>query len=187
MARYLIVGLGNPGPKYEGTRHNIGFMAVDRFARRHGMELNQQKFHGRYGKGHAAGQDVVLLEPQTYMNLSGKSVVPAAKFYDVGPESIIVLHDEIDLAPGVLRLKEGGGHGGHNGLRDIIAQLGSREFKRLRLGVGRPEHGEVTNHVLGRFRADETPAIDDLLERACDALEILMSEGLATAQNRFNG
>lgn len=186
MARFLIVGLGNPGTKYEGTRHNIGFAAVERFARRHQVSLTQTKFHGRYGVGAASGHDIVLLEPQTFMNLSGQSVVPAAKFYGVEPDHLIVLHDEIDLDPGVLRIKEGGGHGGHNGLRDIIARLGSPGFKRLRLGVGRADHGNVTAHVLGRFRPDEEATIDDLLERACDALEIMMSEGVAAGQNRFH-
>jgi PTH1 family peptidyl-tRNA hydrolase len=180
------VGLGNPGTKYEGTRHNIGFAAVERFARRYQVPLTQTKFNARYGAGIALGHDIVLLEPQTFMNLSGQSVLPAAKFYGVELDHMIVLHDELDLEPGVLRVKEGGGHGGHNGLRDIIARLGSPEFKRLRLGIGRPEHGNVTGHVLGRFRPDEEPTIDDLLERACDALEIVMSEGVATAQNRLH-
>ncbi|MFU8802668.1 MAG: aminoacyl-tRNA hydrolase [Bradymonadaceae bacterium] len=186
MGRFLIAGLGNPGSKYEGTRHNIGFAGVERFGRRHQMALTQTKFHGRYATGSAVGQDIVLLEPQTFMNLSGQSVVPAMRFYGIEPESLIVLHDEIDLEPGTLRLKAGGGHGGHNGLRDIIARLGSRDFYRLRLGVGRPEHGNVTSHVLGRFRADEEPVIDDLLERACDAIEVLMTEGIGAAQNRYH-
>lgn len=186
MSRYLIVGLGNPGAKYEKTRHNIGFMMVERFAARHRVSLTQTKFHARYGTGVACQVDVVLLEPQTFMNLSGKSVAPAAKFYNLEPTHIIVAHDELDLAAGTLRVKQGGGHGGHNGLRDIIAQTGKPDFLRLRLGIGRPEHGDVTSHVLGAFRPDEHPLIDDLIERGCNALECILVDGVTIAQNRYN-
>ncbi|MGM0555067.1 MAG: aminoacyl-tRNA hydrolase [Myxococcota bacterium] len=186
MSRYLIAGLGNPGTKYAGTRHNIGFMAVDRLAERHRMSLGTEKFDGRFDTGVIGREKVALLEPQTFMNRSGRSVQAAASFYDVPTDQIIVVHDEIDLDVGQLRLKAGGGHGGHNGLRDIAQKLGTKDFLRVRLGVGRPEHGDVTNHVLGQFQRDEQPLVDDLIERGCDAIELLLSDGLARAQNRFH-
>lgn len=186
MSRFLIVGLGNPGSKYEGTRHNIGFDAVERLARRHAISLAQTKFHGRYGTGIIERHDVVLLQPQTFMNLSGQSVAPAMKFYGLDFEHVIVVHDELDLPLGALRVKVGGGHGGHNGLRDIVAKTGGRDFVRLRLGIGRPEHGNVTSHVLTSFRPDEQPAASELVEVACDALELLLREGPTAAQNRYN-
>lgn len=187
MSDLLLVGLGNPGPKYAATRHNVGFMAVDRLGDRNRIELTQQKFHGRYGSGIVRDQKVVLLEPETFMNLSGKSVGAAAHFYGLEPERIIVLHDEIDLDFGSLRVKVGGGHGGHNGLRDIIDKLGSREFVRVRIGVGRPEHGDVTNWVLGTFSEEECAELDDVLDVVADAVETIMSDGVEAAQNRFNG
>lgn len=186
VERRLIVGLGNPGQKYEKTRHNIGFEALRCLGDRWGIEIGRSKFHGVYGTGDVRGVPVALLEPQTFMNLSGKSVQAAAKFYGVAPEEIIVFHDDIDLDPGKLKLKQGGGHGGHNGLRDMVKHLGSKEFVRIRLGVGRPEHGEVTNHVLGRFAAHEVDSIDDLIQRACDAVETILVEDLTAAQNAFH-
>jgi len=186
MSRHLIVGLGNPGAKYARTRHNIGFMALERLAERHSIALTTQKFDGFYGMGQISGHEVVLLEPQTYMNRSGGSVLGVARFYKVAPEQILVFHDEIDLELGKLRLKDGGGHGGHNGLRDIASRMATRDFKRVRLGIGRPEFGEVTDFVLGRFTGAEKPEIDELIERACDAAEVYLTDGLQIAQNRFH-
>lgn len=186
MSRTLIAGLGNPGRKYEGTRHNIGFEVLDRLAQRYRLRLSREKFHGRFTTGAVAGTDVVLLEPQTYMNKSGRAVEAARQFYGIAAADTIVLHDDIDLSPGQLKVKKGGGHGGHNGLRDIISRTGDRDFVRLRLGVGRPEHGDVTNYVLSRFDSDERPAIDELIEDACDATETILDSGVAEAQNRFH-
>lgn len=186
MSDVLLVGLGNPGPKYAATRHNIGFMAVDAFADRHHLALTQQKFHGRYGAGLCGDAKVGLLEPETYMNLSGKSVQAAATFFRLSPGQIVVAHDDIDLELGRLKVKIGGGHGGHNGLRDITAKLGA-EFVRIRLGVGRPDRGDVTSHVLGVFRADEMDAVNEMVERAADAVECILERGADAAQNEFNG
>ncbi|MFP4597595.1 MAG: aminoacyl-tRNA hydrolase [Persicimonas sp.] len=186
MSRYLIAGLGNPGSKYDQTRHNIGFRALERLAQRHRIALTSTKFDSLCETGRIGDQMVVLLEPQTFMNRSGKAVSQAANFYEVDADHIIVIHDDIDLAPGTLRVKSGGGHGGHNGLRDIVAKLGSREFLRLRMGVGRPEHGDVTNHVLGRFTRGEFTVVDEMVESACDAVETILADGLSAAQNRFN-
>lgn len=184
MSRKLIVGLGNPGRKYEGTRHNIGFRALERLASRYRAPLSQSKFDGFYTTARIAGADVVLLKPETYMNKSGKSVQAAQHFYDIDPEDTLVLHDDIDLQPGHIKIKSGGGHGGHNGLRDIIAKTGERDFVRIRLGVGRPEHGDVTNWVLSRF--DDEAMADELAETGCDAVETVLADGVGRAQNLFH-
>ncbi len=186
MSRILIAGLGNPGRKYEGTRHNIGFQVLDQLADRYRLRLGQQKFHASYTTGRIAGADVVLIKPQTYMNKSGRSVQAARQFYDIAAPDSLVLHDDIDLEPGTLRIKEGGGHGGHNGLRDIINKTGDRDFIRVRLGIGRPAHDNVTGHVLGRFDSDEVEMVQTLIEDACDAIETVLSDGVAQAQNRFH-
>lgn len=162
-------------------------MALDRLAERHNLALTQQKFHGRYATGFCGAKKVCLLEPDTFMNLSGKAVVAAANFFDVEPDNIVVLHDELDIDLGATRVKIGGGHGGHNGLRDIAAKMGTKDFVRIRLGIGRPEHGDVTNHVLSAFRPDEEPAVEEMIEVACDAIEHLLENGASGAQNEFNG
>lgn len=187
MARYLICGLGNPGSKYRGTRHNVGYMVVDELAGRHRMRLNQEKFDGHVADGRVAGARVTLLEPQTYMNRSGKAVSAAANFYKLDPEEIIVVHDDIDLEVGRLKVKSGGGHGGHNGLRDIVGKLGQKGFTRLRIGVGRPDHRSVSDWVLSRFSSEEQTVIDRVCREAADAIEVVLSEGPTEAQNKFNG
>ncbi len=186
MSDFLLVGLGNPGPKYALTRHNVGFMALDRLGDRHRIALTQQKFHGRYGSGIVCNHKVVLLQPETFMNLSGKSVVAAAQFFQIEPERIVVMHDEIDLDFGNVKVKVGGGHGGHNGLRDIIDKSGHRDFVRMRIGVGRPEHGDVTNWVLSPFRQEDVTTLDEMLHVAADATEAILKDGPEAAQNLFN-
>ena len=187
MPHHLLVGLGNPEPRYEATRHNIGFMAVDRFGDRHNLVLSQKKFHGQYGSGFVGSEKISLLEPMTYMNLSGKSVAAARKLFQFEPEQIIVIHDDLDLDPGVVRVKIGGGHGGHNGLRDIIAKIGTRDFIRVRLGIGRPARGAVVDYVLHAFRPDELRLLDEQLDVASDAIEAVIRSGPKAAQNEFNG
>ena len=186
MGRYLIVGLGNPGSKYEGTRHNVGFDVADRLARRHRIRLDSEKFDGRCDTGIISNQKVTLLKPMDFMNRSGGPVQQAANFYDVPDNHIVVIHDDIDLDVGAIRLKEGGGHGGHNGLRDIVDRLGSSDFLRVRLGVGRPEHGDVTNHVLSGFSSDERADAEHMIDDACHAVEMLLSDGLSAAQNHYH-
>lgn len=184
----LIVGLGNPGREYEQTRHNAGFFFVDEVARRHGGSLKpEKKFFGEVGKVSVGGQDIWLLKPDTFMNRSGQAVVALANFYKISPEAILVAHDELDLEPGVLRLKQGGGHGGHNGLRDIIAKTGSKEFWRLRLGIGHPGHSsQVTGFVLGKPSSDERIELDRAIDRALDELPDIIAGEQQKAMNRLH-
>ncbi len=184
---WLIVGLGNPGARYARTRHNVGFMAVDAWA----AELAparpswSEKWKGLTTTVSCGGHRCVLLKPQTYMNRSGQSVQPAAQFHRVTPAQLVVVHDEIDFPLGRLAIKKGGGHGGHNGLRDIVALLGN-EFLRIRLGVGRPVHGEVADYVLSDFTPDEQGPAADMVERAVKALTCMMTDGVVMAMNKFN-
>lgn len=170
----LVVGLGNPGLKYERTRHNIGFMAVDEIVRRHNLSRPREKFNGELYEGDVGGERVLLLKPQTFMNNSGESVAPAARFYKIPPADVIVMHDELDLAPGKLRVKRGGGAAGHNGLRSIDAHLGA-DYWRLRLGIGHPgSKDKVLSFVLQNFLADETVWLDKLLVGIAEALPLML-------------
>lgn len=164
----LIVGLGNPGREYEATRHNAGFWWADDFAKLHKLDFRSEaKFHGMMARGLLHNHEIIVLKPQTYMNASGRSVGALAQFYKIDPAEILVVHDELDLPPGVARLKTGGGHGGHNGLKDIIAQLGTRDFWRLRLGIGHPgDRNEVSNYVLNDPRREDRDQIDQAMQKA---------------------
>lgn len=166
----LIVGLGNPGREYEATRHNAGFWWLDELARSHNASFKtDSKFHGLIAKASLHGHEVHLLKPQTFMNASGRAVVAQALFYKILPDQILVVHDELDLPPGSAKLKLGGGHGGHNGLKDIIAHLGTKDFWRLRVGIGHPgDRAEVVNFVLNAPRKEEQALIDEALQRAHD-------------------
>jgi PTH1 family peptidyl-tRNA hydrolase len=172
----LIVGLGNPGREYETTRHNAGFWWADEFARQHGLGFrNEAKFHGLVARGMLHGHELFLLKPQTFMNVSGRAVGALAQFYKVPPNEILVVHDELDLPPGAARLKLGGGHGGHNGLKDIIAHLGTRDFWRLRLGIGHPgERGEVVNFVLNDPCREERELIDAAMQRGLEVAHLIV-------------
>lgn len=186
-APWLVVGLGNPGLRYAGNRHNIGFMAVDRLCDRQSPPPSwSEKWKGLHASVRVGGERCVLLKPMTYMNLSGECVGPAARFFRVPPTQLLVIHDEVDFPFARLAVKRGGGHGGHNGLRDLIAKLGTAEFPRIRLGVGRPVHGEVSDHVLSDFSSDEQIELPDLLDRAVEALSCVVREGVTAAMNRCN-
>jgi len=169
----LIVGLGNPGPQYERTRHNAGFWLIDRLARSAGVRLqNEPRCHGLAVRATIAGEQCWLLEPQTFMNLSGKSVAALANFYKIEPSDVIVAHDELDLPAGTVKMKLGGGFAGHNGLRDITAQLGTRDFWRLRLGIGHPgDKSLVHSYVLNAPPAEEQDLIDESITRALAVIE----------------
>jgi len=183
----LIVGLGNPGPEYAATRHNIGFMATVCLAVRNGISLKRKGHQGLYGVGRVAGTEATILLPQTYMNRSGASVASACQSLGVEPGDLVVVHDEIDLAFGTLRIKAGGGHGGHNGLRSIAGSLGETLYSRLRLGVGRPPTGgDVSRYVLSCFNAAERAQLNEYLEKAADALELLVQKGPQEAMNLYN-
>ncbi len=182
----LVAGLGNPGPEYANTRHNVGFMVADELARR--LEgAWRGKFSGELAETRLEGSRIALLKPQTYMNESGRSVGAAARFFKVDPEALLVLHDEVDLEPGRLQARLGGGLAGHNGLRSVAQHLGTPDFARLRIGVGRPERGDprpVADFVLSTFAPEEDG--DALVSRAADAVETLVVEGLEAAQQKFN-
>jgi peptidyl-tRNA hydrolase, PTH1 family len=182
----LVAGLGNPGRQYEGTRHNAGWLVLDELARRHGGSW-RSKFSGSLAEVRLGEQRLGLLKPETYMNASGRSVGAAARFFKVEPGSLLVVHDDVDLEPGRLQARRGGGLAGHNGLRSLAQHLGTQDFLRLRIGVGRPGRGDrrsVSDWVLSPFDADEDAAA--LVARAADAVETLAAEGLETAQMRFN-
>jgi PTH1 family peptidyl-tRNA hydrolase len=172
----LIVGLGNPGREYETTRHNAGFWWVDELARLQNLSFRSEaKFHGLAARGQLHGHEVWLLKPQTFMNVSGRAVGALAQFYKIPPAEILVVHDELDLPPGVARLKIGGGHGGHNGLKDIIAHLGTKDFWRLRLGIGHPgERAEVVNYVLNDPRREERELIDEAMQHAQNVAHLVV-------------
>ena len=165
----LCVGLGNPGPRYAGNRHNIGFMALDAIARRHGFPAARRRLQGGIAEGRLAGERVALLWPMTYMNESGRAVGEAMRYYKLSPADVVVLHDELDLAPGKLRVKTGGGHAGHNGLRSIMAHIGA-EFVRLRLGIGHPgDKDAVIRYVLADFAKADRDWIDSLCDAVADS------------------
>ncbi|MFN0155832.1 MAG: aminoacyl-tRNA hydrolase [Gaiella sp.] len=182
----LIVGLGNPGPFHAADRHNVGWMVVDELARRHGATF-RSKFNGRLADVRVVGARVALLAPETFMNESGRSVQPAVRFYKTPLDRLLVVHDEVDLETGRLQAKLGGGLAGHNGLRSIAGRLGSPDFLRLRVGVGRPERGDrrpVADYVLSPFEADDER--EAIVSRAADAVECLLAEGLEETQRRHH-
>lgn len=183
----LIVGLGNPGKEYAQTRHNAGFWFVEQLADRYGISLKADpKFHGYSGRGQIEGRDVRLLLPTTFMNRSGQSVVPFAKFYQVAPEAILIAHDELDMEPGIIRLKTGGGHGGHNGLRDIVPHIGAN-FHRLRIGIGHPGSKErVSGHVLGKAPSSEQALMDAAIDHALSKVKMLVDGQVSQAMNQIN-
>jgi PTH1 family peptidyl-tRNA hydrolase len=182
----LVVGLGNPGRGYERTRHNLGWLVADELARRHGGAF-RSKFSGRLAELRVDDRRVALLKPETYMNESGRSLAAAARFFKVEPTTVLVVHDDVDLEAGRLQARAGGGLAGHNGLRSIARALGTQDFLRLRIGVGRPGRGDrrsVSDYVLSGFDPDED--VDGLVNRSADAVETVLRDGLETAQARFN-
>ncbi len=185
---WIIAGLGNPGKKYTGTRHNVGFAALDKLAGQMGVDVKRSKFDSLYGTGTLGGRQVMLLKPQTFMNLSGQSLLKAAEFYKIPPERVLVLFDDISLAPGVLRLRKSGSAGGHNGLKSIITFLGE-DFPRVKIGVGdRPvKDYELADWVLSRLTAAEAGAIENRFDDVCAAAELVVKGAFDEAMSRFNG
>lgn len=181
----LVVGLGNPGPRYETTRHNVGFLVADILADRIGSGFKVHKKSGaEVATGRLGGRSVVLAKPRTYMNESGRQVGPLASFYSVAPADVVAIHDELDIDFGRIRLKLGGGEGGHNGLRSVASALGTKDFQRVRVGIGRPPgRKDPATFVLENFSAAERPEVGLICEQAADATELLIELGLETAQN----
>ena len=185
---WIVVFLGNPGPKYRDTRHNAGFMAADAMEKKLGVSINKLRFKALTAQATLGGEKVLLLNPQTYMNLSGESVSPAAAFYKVPPEHIIVVSDEVSLPIGKLRIRKSGSAGGHNGLKNIIAMLGTDAFPRIRMGVGAPPHADydMADWVLSSFKNQDADDMRSLAVRVCDAVECYIAEGPDRAMNKFN-
>ena len=184
---WLIAGLGNPGPKYDLTRHNAGFMVVDALAERFGCDMRRAKFKGLYGKCKIAGEDAVLLKPSTFMNLSGQSVTEAMNFFHIPPERVLLVFDDISLDVGRMRIRLKGSDGGHNGVKNIIYLSGSDRFPRVKIGVGhKPEGWDLANWVLSRFSGDEQKLLDAVAKNAGDAVELILSGQPDKAMNRFN-
>lgn len=183
----LIAGLGNPGRDYAGTRHNIGFGVITRISDKYNITLNGKEHKALCGKGFIGGEKVILAQPQTFMNLSGESVRSIADYYKIDPEDIIIAYDDIDLEVGQLRVRRKGSAGGHNGIKNIIAHLGTNEFPRVKVGVGaKPEGGDLVRHVLGRFSKEEEKIIGQVLDLAVEAVEDIVSNGVESAMNNFN-
>lgn len=186
---WLIVGLGNPGKEYVKSRHNCGFLAIDILADKLGCKIDKGKFQGLYGQTSYGGHKLFLLKPQTFMNLSGRSVLQLSAYFSIPPQRIIVLFDDISLEPGRLRIRADGSAGGHNGIKSIIAEIGSQEFPRVKIGVGAKPNPEfdLADWVLSTFSASEEKAIISALERAADAALCVIDHGVPEAANRFNG
>src|SRR5471030_912565 len=183
---FLIVGLGNPGKEYEETRHNIGFKVVDNIAKEYNIEINRQKFKGTYGEGFIDGEKVILLKPTTYMNLSGESVREVVDFYNLDNDDILVIYDDISLEVGTLRIREKGSAGGHNGIKSIIAHLGSDIFSRIKVGVGQP-NGDLIKYVLGKFTKEEVVVLSESIDASTRATREVIKSDIRTAMNQFNG
>jgi PTH1 family peptidyl-tRNA hydrolase len=182
----LIVGLGNPGRRYAGNRHNAGFQCLDRLAEAWGLSFSRRKHKALLTQGEIGGFKVILAKPQTFMNLSGDAVERLARFYQVPPKDILVIYDDLDLPVGKTRLRPEGGSGGHKGMKSIIEHLGTSGFCRLRVGIGRPPHGDPVDYVLGDFTPDERIAMDEAYERVVSAVELWLAEGIVVAMNKYN-
>ena len=185
---YVIAGLGNPGREYEGTRHNVGFMTLDALADKYNIDVREKAFKGLIGKGMIEGNKVILVKPQTYMNLSGESVRELVNYYKVDPESeLIVVYDDISLAPGQIRIRKKGSAGGHNGIKNIIANLGTDRFMRVKVGVGeKPKNWDLADYVLSPFTKDERPLVNLAIEHAAKAIEQMLNGDVDAAMNEYN-
>lgn len=184
---YFVVGLGNPGAKYADTRHNVGFWVIDRLADEAGVTVFDKKFKARLARARIEGEDCILMKPETFMNLSGESVGPALGFHKETVDHLVVIHDDLDLDVGRLKLKKGGGHGGHNGLKSLAQHLPSPGYARVRIGIGRPPpRWDTAAYVLGKFGSEEQAKVDRVLDEAADAVKSILTEGIGRAMNQFN-
>ena len=186
MSTYIVAGLGNPGPTYQWTRHNAGFLFLDRLADRENIAIAKKSFSSLCGELNFAGHRLILLKPQTFMNLSGVAIMQALQFHKLPLSHLIVIHDELDLQFGVVRFKNGGGHGGHNGLRSIMENLGKGDFTRLRIGIGKSLHGDTTGHVLGKIPPDQMEVLARVLDGGMEMLKIMLTEGLPKSMSLYH-
>jgi len=183
---FLIVGLGNPGREYDNTRHNIGFDAIDVIADRYNIEVSRIKFKGVYGEGFINGEKIILLKPTTYMNLSGESIREVMDFYKLSQEDILVIYENVSLDVGRIRIREKGSAGGHNGIKSIIANIGTDVFSRIKVGVGKPQ-GDLVKHVLGTFSKEDREDLNKVLQTVAEAAETIIKEDAKEAMNKYNG
>lgn len=191
----LIVGLGNPGPTYAGSRHNVGFQCLNLFARGQEIEFSRQQSKAKIGTGEVLDQKVILAKPRTFMNLSGESVAPLMRYYKIDPADLLVIYDDLDLPLGKIRIRESGGPGGHNGMKSIIAHLGSQDFPRIRVGIGAPSEDGLSasapghrgrEYVLGHFTPQEKIAIENVCQRVSEAICCILAKGISAAMNKYN-
>ena len=184
---YLIIGLGNPEEEYSKTRHNMGFNTINKLAKKYNIEINKNKFQGLYETAIIEGQKIVLIKPQTYMNLSGNCIKEFVNFYKIKNENILVIYDDMDIEPGTIKIRKKGSSGGHNGMKSIIQLLGTEEFPRIRVGIGRPEHsGDEVNYVIGAIPEEEIPKLEEGTEKAKEAIIEILKNGIDSAMNKFN-
>jgi PTH1 family peptidyl-tRNA hydrolase len=183
---WVIAGLGNPGRRYSRTRHNIGFMVIEEFAYRNKIDFKDKKEGYRIGRGFIEGQDILLIEPLLYMNMSGSVIRKILRKFNIQPENLIAIHDDLDMEIGKLRIRKTGSSGGHKGIESIIQNIGSKDFIRLKIGIGREEGVLAEDHVLSKFRRNEIPLIKDTIKKTADAIYYIVSEGLDKAMNKFN-
>lgn len=184
---HIIFGLGNPGRKYGATRHNVGFETIDLLAKRNNIEVKRLKYKALYGEGYIGGKKVMLAKPQTFMNLSGQSLLDIVQFHKIDTKNIIVVYDDADIELGSIRIREKGSSGSHNGMKSIIYQIQTDQFPRVRIGIGKPQFGGLIGYVLGRFQKEEIPVILEAIERAALACETIVTDGVSSAMNKYNG
>ena len=184
---YLIVGLGNPEPEYSKTRHNMGFDVINKISEKFGIDVTKQKFQGLYGTGSIEGEKVILVKPQTYMNLSGECVRPFVDFYKIKLENIIIIYDDIDIPTGITKIRKKGGAGTHNGMKSVIAELQTENFARIRVGIGKPKYkDDMINYVIGAIPEEEISMLDEGTTKAAKAMVSIIKDGIDTAMNKFN-
>jgi aminoacyl-tRNA hydrolase len=184
---YLIVGLGNPEEEYSKTRHNMGFNTVNKIAKEYNIEVNKKKFDALYGEGFIENEKVILLKPQTYMNLSGKSIVQVVNFYKIPMENVFVIYDDIDIEPSKIKIRKKGSSGSHNGMKSVIAELQTENFARIRVGIGKPKYkDDMINYVIGAIPEEEISMLDEGTTKAAKAMVSIIKDGIDTAMNKFN-
>ena len=183
---YLIVGLGNPEEEYSNTRHNMGFNVINKLAEEYKIDVNRNKFDALLGTGSIEGEKVILLKPQTYMNLSGKSIIQVVNFYKIPLQNVFVIYDDIDIEPGLIRIRKKGSSGSHNGMKSVVAELNSEDFARIRVGIGKPENNDMINYVIGKIPKEGQEPLEEGVLKAKQAVVEILKNGLDRAMNKFN-